>query len=396
MLLFLTVPVLAATGPTVTGETEFVKKGGYVEYSVSISDNPGISAFLIYIDCDQSVFSLDYDETDQSYKVTCGEDFRSGTMKCNVNDNKGYQISWYHSTGSVQADGNLFTLRFKASTDVQPGTYPITLRYSEKNTLDANMERLPLTCVSGTITVASDTAKLAVESTEAAAGEQFTLRVRIDENPGIAAYAVYLLLDTSVFSAIPTESGEGFTVTSGTELARENILCNTYSSKGYKIQWWNSTENIRAGTLFELPLIVSDSADAGEYSVEIKVSAADTTDEKGVPLTTELTDGTITVRTENWKNVTAEEDSAQNTVTVTGTPCVSGPSGNVNLIAASYTESGQMLSCRVIRTEKTALNEPKIFTLACPERANTTVKLFILDVESGVPLCETYTVDLDP
>ncbi len=395
MLFLLAVPVPATTGPTVTGETEFVKKGGYVEYSVSISDNPGMSAFLIYIDCDQSIFSLDYDETDQSYKVTCGEDFKSGTMKCNVNGSRGYQVDWYHGTGSVQADGTLFTLRFKASADVQPGTYPITIRYSEKNTLDASMERLPLTCISGTITVASNTAKLAVENTEAAAGEQFTLRVRINENPGIAAYAVYLLLDTSVFSAIPAESGEGFMVTNGTELAKDNILCNTYSNKGYKIQWWNSTENIRAGALFELPLLVSESAQTGEYPVQIKVSAADTTDEKGIPITTELTDGTISVKVEHWKNVTAEDGTTQNTVMVTGTPCVSSPSGSADLIAVSYAESGQMLSCQAIRAENTALNEPKSFTLACPDRSKTTVKLFILDAESGAPLCEVYTVDLD-
>lgn len=383
----------AEAAASISGETEYVKKGGYVDYTVSISNNPGISAYLIYIDCNINVFSVDYDASAQAYKVTNGSDFLAGSINCNVNGTKGYQVSWYDGSGYVKKDGALFTLRLKAAENAAAGEYPVTVRYSEKNTLDANMAKLPLSCSSGTITVAPDTAKLTVESCEATAGEQFSLKVRVDENPGIAAYSVYLLFDTAVFSATPADGGDGYTVISGSEFAASNILCNTYSNKGYKIQWWNSTESIRPGTLFELPLTVSDSAAPGEYAVQIKVSAADTTDEKGVPISTILIDGTISVRVETWKDVGTTYNAAAKTLTVTGTPCMKGKSGSVTLTAASYAENGQMLSCKVASVSNAAPQQPQSFTLSCPDRAKTTVKLFALDGVTYKPICEAYIIE---
>ena len=383
----------ADAAASINGETEYVKKGGYVDYTVCISDNPGISAYLIYIDCNTDVFSVDYDVSAQAYKVANGSDFLTGSIQCNVNGTRGYQVSWYDSNGYVKKDGVLFTLRLKAAEDAAAGEYPLTIRYSEKNTLDANMSKLPLSCSSGSITVAPGTAKLAVECCEATTGEQFSLKVRVDENPGIAAYTVYLLLDTTVFSAVPADGGDGYAVISGDDFAASNILCNTYSDKGYKVQWWNSTEAIRPGTLFELPLTVSDGAAPGEYAVQVKVSTADTTDEKGAPISTTLIDGTITVQVETWRDVSATYNASSKTVTVTGTPCMKGTSGSVTLIAASYA-NGQMLSCKVAGVSNAAPQQPQSFTLSCPDRAKTTVKLFALDGGTYKPICEAYIIEV--
>lgn len=383
----------AESGAYITGETEYVKKGGYVDYSVNISGNPGISAYLIYVDCDTDVFSLDYDDASQAYKVTNGPDFLDGTINCNINGTRGYQVSWYSGTGYVQKDGDLFTLRLKVADNAREGTYPVTIRYSEKNTLDTNMEKLPLTCVSGTITVAPNIAKFTVENCEAIPGEQCILRVRIDENPGIAAYSIVLLMDTNMFSAIPKDNGDGYAVASGSKTAPQNILCNSYRTTGYRIQWWNSTEDIRAGTLFELPLMVSENAAPGTYEVTIQVIPADTTDEKGNRVSTQLENGSITIGDNSWKAVTADYNSSAKTVTVTGTPLMKGPSGSVNLIAASYSDKGQMLSCKMIAVENAALSTPQSFTLTCPDREKTVVKLFAVDGKTYVPLCKPFLID---
>lgn len=383
----------AELNTVITGENEFVKPGGYVDYSVSISGNPGVSAYLIYVDCDMDVFSLDYDNAIQAYQVTCGSGFLDGTVSCNVNGARGYQVSWYNGTGYVQTDGVLFTLRLKAVDNAKAGVYPITIRYSEKNTLGANMERVSLKCVSGTVTVASNTAKLVVEDCEAAAGEPCTLSVRIDENPGIAAYSVILLMDTNIFSAIPKGSGEGYAVTSGSRTAPQNILCNSYRTTGYRVQWWNSTEDIRAGTLFELPLMVSEDAVPGTYEVEIQVVSADTTDEKGNRVSVQLENGEITIGDNSWKDVTAGYNTSAKTVTITGTPLMKGPSGSVKLIAASYSEKGQMLSCKAIAAENAVLSKKQSFTISCPDREKTVIKLFAVDGETHVPLCSPFLID---
>ena len=395
-LLLCTGTASAQASAIVTGETEYVKRGGYVDYTVSISGNTGISAYLIYVDCNTDVFSVDYDEAAQTYKVERGSKFQSGTIGCNVNDTRGYQVSWYDSNGYIEEDGSLFTLRFKASSTAKSGEYPVTIRYSEKNTLNQDMSRMPLTCVSGKIYVAPDQAFFSVETCEAVAGETFNLKVRLDENPGIASYYVYLLFDTSVFSATLKENGEGYQILSGEEFAGDNILCSAYQSSnytGYRIQWWNSTDSIRPGTLFELPLTVSENARIGDYPIRIRISQADTTDEHGTSVAATLVDGTVTVKVEKWKDVSFSYNTQNKTATVSGTPCMTGASDSVTLIAASYAENGKMLACKVVSVSGTAPLQPQSFTLSCPDRNTTTVKLLALDGGTYAPICEAYLIE---
>ena len=386
LLLMCAAPAFAGGTAVLNGEAAYVKRGGYVEYSVRIQNNPGISAFLVYLDFDTALFSAEFDEARGEYPVTVGADFRAGDIHCNVNGGRGYVVSWYSTGRAVAADGVLFTLRLKAADDAASGEYPVTIRYSAKNTLDSGLSPVSLVCQAGSITVAPDAAVLAVAELEVHPGETCSLRVRIDENPGIAAYAVYLLLDTSVFSAIPADDGTGYAIVNGDGIAGSNLLCSAYAKRGYKIQWWNSTENVRAGTLFELPLMVSENAAPGTYAVQLRITAADTTDEHGVPVKAALSDGMITVKAQTWAEVTAKYGSG--TVTIGGTPCEAA-SGDV-LMAASYDGSGRLLDCRIVNAD--AAGQRQSFTLSCPEPGSTTVKFFILDAATKAPLCEAYTL----
>ena len=394
LLLYCAAPVDALSDTVLSGDTTYVKRSGYVDYTVRISQNPGVCAFLVYLDFDTSVFAAEYDESRSEYCVTAGADFRAGDIHCNQNGSRGYVVSWYNAGGVVAADGPLFTLRLKAAGNARSGKYPVSVRYSAKNTLDADLSPLSVSCEAGSITVAPDTAALSVEAVEVSPGAECSLKVLVDENPGIAAYSVYLLLDTSVFSAIPDASGDGFTVRNGDGPAGDNLLCSNYNNKGYKVQWWNSTENLRAGTLFELPLSVLESASPGTYTVQLRIAAADTTDEHGIPVTTLLTDGTITVKAENWRDVSAGYDPGSETVTVSGTPCMTC-SGNITLIAASYDSSGRLLGCRSVNVAGDAAGQAQTFMLPCPDPGGTIVRLFALDGATGKPLCDAYEVELN-
>ena len=70
-----------------------------------------------------------------------------------------------------------------------------------------------------------------------------------------------------------------------------------------------------------------------------------------------------------------------------------GTSGSVTLIAASYAANGQMLACKVVGVSNAAPQQPQSFTLSCPDRAKTTVKLFALDGGTYKPICEPYVIE---
>lgn len=153
--------------------------------------------------------------------------------------------------------------------------------------------------------LAAETPTVSISSGTVAPGEEVTLTVSIQDNPGLSSTILHIFFDTSVFTANPNkdlhqvgEFSSGVVVGNTVSLARANGYTDCPPGKdGVLLGWFNATGlNVSGnGEMFTVTLHVSSDAKAGEYKVELGYSQENTGNEEGedVPLTTLL--GTVTV-----------------------------------------------------------------------------------------------------
>lgn len=139
-----------AASPTITGANVAGGAGETVSYDVSITGNPGISGYMVYVEWDKDV--LVYREEGGSYSVTTGSFSDSGTILVNTDNGSNAKILWF-STSDSALDGSLFAITLTILPDASAGTYPITIGYSPENTVNAEGELQAFETVNGSITV---------------------------------------------------------------------------------------------------------------------------------------------------------------------------------------------------------------------------------------------------
>lgn len=156
------IPASAAGTPTLSISSGEVKAGESVTLTVSIEDNPGIAATLVYVYYDESVFSADPDEDVEikgAYKST-------GSVVANTIDNMkgstydgavgkdGIAVLWFTLSGKdVSKDGDFFAIKLKADKKAANGDYTIGVGVSSANTCNAKEEDVTLKTSSGKLTV---------------------------------------------------------------------------------------------------------------------------------------------------------------------------------------------------------------------------------------------------
>ena len=156
----ITVTFDCSMGAASSSEGDAVKVGTYypvmssgeeVTLNVEIENNPGILAYLFYVECDTSHYSIVYDESAGTELCTAGS-VSSGGSFLYTEYEYGYKIMWFNTTAS-ESDGNLFALKLLFSVDENeepldqeedPVIYrsPITVSYSAENLLDASYENI--------------------------------------------------------------------------------------------------------------------------------------------------------------------------------------------------------------------------------------------------------------
>lgn len=145
MLLSCGVTALAQGVPTVSGASISCEHGETVKYSVSISGNSGLTAFMIKAQSSSEKIKLD--------KTAVPGDFSaSGSM---VSSGKGNYINvmWY-ANDAVYTNGELFSFDVHVAEDTPDGVYPIVITCDVRETLDADLNETELKCIDGSITVA--------------------------------------------------------------------------------------------------------------------------------------------------------------------------------------------------------------------------------------------------
>ena len=154
---------LAAGTPTVTVSSGEVKAGESVTLTVSIRDNPGLAACLLYLYFDTAVFEA---SADSGLKAS-GEFRKSGGLIGNSIEvarkngryygdagKDGVVALWYNSSGlNTSADGEMLQLKLKAKADAPSGSYTIGVGYSAEDTSNQKGGLVPLALKSGTVTL---------------------------------------------------------------------------------------------------------------------------------------------------------------------------------------------------------------------------------------------------
>ena len=130
-------------------ENMTLKPGETAEVVASIQNNPGIAGYHFEVTADTSVFSVP--KEDGELLVERGDFSKKGSVFANVSEN-GWEMLWYH-TNNVTTDGALFRMTVKVSDDAAPGVYPITIQGVPADIVDEKGNVIPVTCVSGSITI---------------------------------------------------------------------------------------------------------------------------------------------------------------------------------------------------------------------------------------------------
>lgn len=106
-----------------------VKAGDTLTLNINIQNNPGLEGYLFFVECDPTVYYMDYLE--DGYDCTFGAMTTGGTSFV-VPDENGWRVMWFN-TEAATGEGTLFTLNLKVAEGVEYGNYPIMISYSAEN-----------------------------------------------------------------------------------------------------------------------------------------------------------------------------------------------------------------------------------------------------------------------
>lgn len=286
-LIFAQLPsAYAEARPVIYAARQSVLAGETVEYTVSLSGNPGIAAFLIELSFDKGLFSLESSGNEALYCVS-GNVTSTGTIVCTETD-IGCKVLWYN-TANVYVDGVLFAIRLRVSENVQSGDYSIRVNYSKSNTVNVEEQKLNLDCEDGLITVREFEPKI-VGQVATCDSDEVDYSVYIQDNPGMAGIMIELAYDCDAFE--PVKNAGELTILRGDVLGSGNLVGN--SQKGLiRILWSNAINTNTDGSLFTIKFKRLEGTPTDLYPVEVRYDKANTMNQEGELIDFSCTDGAI-------------------------------------------------------------------------------------------------------
>ena len=153
----------AADGPVLEISSGQVAPGGEVTLTVTVEDNPGVAACLVYIYYDTGVFTVDPAED-----ISAAGVFRSsGGLIGNTialarqngryggdPDKDGLLALWYNGSGlDTTGDGGVMTVPLHADPAAAGGSYAVELGYSQEDTCDETGADVVFATAGGTVAV---------------------------------------------------------------------------------------------------------------------------------------------------------------------------------------------------------------------------------------------------
>jgi len=120
------------------------KAGETFELNINMKNNPGLAAWLVSLDWDESQFEL--------IDVDHGKTFSKGLMFDNSKTSGNLSVTWFN-TSNVSDDGVLFTAKFKVLDSVITGDYTLKVSYSPENTINVDEEMIAIEVVDAIVHV---------------------------------------------------------------------------------------------------------------------------------------------------------------------------------------------------------------------------------------------------
>lgn len=154
--------------------------------------------------------------------------------------------------------------------------------------------------------LAAETPEISLSSGSAKAGETVTLTVHMKNNPGLAAFLIYLYFDTDTFAVDPTadiqlegsfKTGGGMIGNSIAAAKKNGQYKGDKGKDGILVLWYSGTgaDNESDGAVLKVKFHVSDDAANGTYQVGIGYSKSDTGSGNGERVALSARAGSITV-----------------------------------------------------------------------------------------------------
>lgn len=205
---------------SIVGISDVTAEDGYAEATLYLQNNPGIAAYAISVEYDNSVLT-----------PVSAENLMGGIFTTNIGKGTGSGIDkaismvWLGTT-SVYEDLAAAKIKFKVNDAASAQTSPLYIKEngvinhlyemvdvaymdgSVEITGDAGIPSLSLNSVGSKQTLYTDT-KLSM--TTAVKDNKLTVTVVVDENSGIGAYNISLLYDNTVLTPATVENGKLFT-----------------------------------------------------------------------------------------------------------------------------------------------------------------------------------------
>ena len=308
--------------------------GSTVEIPVTITANPGFSAFAV---------SLDYDTTSMTFTSASLVDGVDGMLSKSATG-----VTWFKAL-NYDGTGPFMKLCFTIATDAEVGSsLPISFSYNTGDICNDDEDDVAFSFSGATVTVLEGTPvtpdpdpnpgtdpqpggdpTLTLGNAEGDPGDVVSIPIEISNNPGFSAISAGVSYDSSALTLVsaPLASGVGGQISA--------------SSSG--ISWLNGTDFNGNGAFFTLRFKINSVVTAGDYPVALTVSSASNYDEDDVDFT--VANGAIKV----LRDGVAEPDPGPGTDPGQGTD--PQPTGDPTITIASVSgERGETVTLPVTIT----------------------------------------------
>ncbi len=145
LLVALPTCVFAAGSLQVVGREISAAPGDTVEWTLDISENPGIMAWQVQISWDRAVLKLN--------RASAGKAFSSGLFQSNSLTEGTLEAIWC-ATRNIYENGTMLKIMLDVSPAAEAGDYPVSVRFVAKNTVDEDGNPVAFHVVNGSVSIA--------------------------------------------------------------------------------------------------------------------------------------------------------------------------------------------------------------------------------------------------
>ncbi len=209
---YVKVEQLTAAASTVEGV-----KGDEVTVDIDLKNNRGLAALRLFVDYDTDALEL---------TAINNTELLAGQFEATNNLAKSpVALLWNIGAGTdeMTENGTIATLTFTIKEAIAFGEYPIALSAEADDIYDVELTNVAMLLTNGAVKVVPENADVAVDSTTAKRGDEISINIAVNDNPGLAAARLLVNFDTDVLEFLGATDGGLFTDFEATNTSKSPI-----------------------------------------------------------------------------------------------------------------------------------------------------------------------------